>query len=60
MDNMLVVEMLENAEKHKEENKNVLLFHNLEITTVDILRLYLFPSKWNYMVLLFCNPIFTS
>lgn len=47
MDNMLVVEMLENAEKHKEENKNVLLFHNLEITTVDILRLYLFPSKWN-------------
>lgn len=42
--------MLESAEKYIEENKNVLLSHNLEITTVYILHLYIWPSKLNYKV----------
>lgn len=47
----MLVDILKNVEKHKEENKTVTPQPREPMNpTVRILHLYLFPSEWNYTV----------
>lgn len=58
---MLIMEMLENAEKHKKAKKNFLPSHNPEITIINILHLYLvyqFLQTGIILYIRFCNLMF--